>query len=327
MFVLFRFAYPHVLYITLLVVGIACLIRWWWYKLPLYTYTLVHTVHQPRHTNLLWIARCASGIRLLVLILLACLCGRPQWGSSQRTVSIDGIDIIVALDVSGSMDTSDFEDDPRSRIDIAKTEAVRFIEKRTDDAIGLVIFGNDALSRCPLTMDKGMLRHIIDDLHIGIIDYRGTVLARALVAGANRLKHATSKSKVMILLTDGEPTDNDLPLPAALDIAKALDIKIYTIGIGNDDLVLFGRRSLFMMPYTGVNKTLLTTIARETGGRYFCARNAADMRHIYDEIDSLERTNHEAPIFTRWYDIYITLVIICLLLIGLSGIIMRWCIV
>ncbi|HEV2916326.1 MAG TPA: VWA domain-containing protein [Candidatus Babeliales bacterium] len=327
MFVPFRFVYPFVLYYTIPLFFIACILRIWWYKEPIYRYTLVTTLGSSGHSNAVWIKRLFNFLRTIILIMLALLCAKPQWGDAQRQITIDGIDIILALDASGSMDTSDFEDDPRSRIDIAKTEAIRFIEKRTNDAIGLVIFGNDALSRCPLTMDKSMLKHIINDLYIGIIDYRGTVLARALIAGANRLKHAKSKSKIMILLTDGEPTDNDIPLPAVLEIIKTLGIKIYTIGIGNDDPML-ARRTLFMMPYIGVNKALLTHIATQTGGQYFCARNAADMRRIYDEIDLLEKTNHEAPVFTQWYDIYLPWVLFCLLLISLSILLstLVWCV-
>jgi Ca-activated chloride channel homolog len=318
MFVHFRFASPSVLYITVPLFCIACIARLWWYKPPTYVYTLAHLLPAQNMVASRWIMRFFAFARALLLLTLALLCARPQWGDSHQEVTIDGIDIVLALDVSGSMDASDFEDDPRSRIDIAKVEAIRFIEKRTDDAIGLVIFGNDALSRCPLTMDKGMLRRIIDELHIGIIDYRGTVLARALIAGANRLKNAGGKTKIMILLTDGEPTDNDLPLTAALDIVKALGIKIYTIGIGNDDPMLLNRRSLFMMPYAGVNKALLTTIATETGGHYFCARNAADMRRIYNEIDLLEKTDHQAPVFTKWHDVYMPCVLGVLLLLFIS---------
>lgn len=317
MFVPFRFVYPFILWVTIPLFFIACIVRVWWYKEPTYRYTLVHTLQASGIKGSVWIKRLLMCMRIVLLAVLALLCAKPQWGDAQRQITLDGIDIILALDVSGSMDTSDFEDDPRSRIDIAKTEAIRFIEKRTNDAIGLVIFGNDALSRCPLTMDKSMLKHIISDLYIGIIDYRGTVLARALIAGANRLKHAQSKSKVMILLTDGEPTDNDVPLPAVLEVIKTLGIKIYTIGIGNDDPML-ARRTLFMMPYTGVNKALLTHIATQTGGQYFCARNAADMRRIYDEIDLLEKTNHEAPVFTQWHDIYLPWIVFSLLLLGFS---------
>jgi Ca-activated chloride channel homolog len=275
----------------------------------------VHVLHNHGHVrSFSLISKFLSGCRFLILVVLALLCARPQWGDSYKEVSVDGIDIMVALDVSGSMDNSDFEDDPRSRIEIAKTEAKRFIEKRSDDAIGLVIFGNDALSRCPLTMDKEMLKRIIDELHIGIIDYRGTVLAQALVTGANRLKHAGSKSRVMILLTDGEPSDNDVSLSAALDIVHTLGIKIYTIGIGNDEVIPV-QHGFFMMNYRGVNKKLLTEIATTTGGRYFCARNAADMRSIYDEIDALEKTDHKAPVFTQWHDIYLPIVLGLLIMI------------
>jgi Ca-activated chloride channel homolog len=325
MYAVFRFGEPLALCCVLLSFGIACVIRYFVYKRPTYVYTLAHYIDTQRPGKR-QIFTLSVLLRLVTLFLIAFLCARPQWGDVRQLVTVHGVDMVVVLDVSGSMGTCDFEDDPRPRIDIAKTEAIRFVEKRVNDAIGLVIFGNDVLSRCPLTMDKGMLKKIIDELCIGIIDHRGTLLAHAIVAGANRLKKAGGKSKVMILLTDGEPSDNDIPVETALEIVRALGIKVYTVGIGNDDLPL-QRHSMFMIPYNGVNKQLLTKIATSTGGCYFCARNAADMRHIYDEIDLLETTDHEMPVFTQWYDMYLPLVICVLLMILFSLVISTvvWC--
>ena len=168
-----------------------------------------------------------SALHFLLLCLLALICARPQLVDSRTEVTVEGIDIVLALDLSGSMAMRDFENDPRTRIDIAKDEALEFIKKRPHDAIGLVIFGNDALSRCPITHDKKLLEETVKELHIGMIDYEGTLLATALVTAASRLKHSKAKSKVIILLTDGNPSENDINPETAIQVAQKMGIKIY----------------------------------------------------------------------------------------------------
>lgn len=256
-------------------------------------------------------------IRLAILVALAFAIAKPQMVDSRSNIIIDGIDIMVVLDASGSMQLQDYGDTKHSRFDVAKKEAIRFIEKRTNDAIGLVLFGKDALSRCPLTMDKKIVRQMIDTLQIGDIDPNGTVLATGMITGINRLKQSKAKSKIMILLTDGEPSAEDMDPGAAIEIAKTLGIKIYTIGIGSDqdDVILHPMYGPIVKPK--VNAALLKQIARATNGRFFMAHNARDMRSIYDTIDRLEKTKHEAPLYSRYYDIFtpIVLGIILLLLI------------
>jgi len=305
---------PFVLAVFLLIV-IACIaLRIVWYKPPTYRYSLAHVCRARGMMQMHAPSIFLFFIRVLILGALAFLIARLQYGDSKQHISVDGIQIVLALDVSGSMQYQDFDDDNRSRIDVAKSEAIRFIEKRDNDAIGLVIFGNDALSRCPLTLDKTLLKKIVEELHLGIIDPQGTVLARGIVAGANRLKHASAKSKIMIVLTDGEPSENDLAMNDAIAIAKQLGIKLYTIGIGSEEVRYVMHPFYGRVPLPSVNKELLTRIARETGGHYFLARNAADMRLIYDEIDKLEKTSYEAPVFTSWHDVYLP-VVLCILML------------
>ena len=144
-------------------------------------------------------------MRLVTLLALSLLISRPQWVDSQTHTEVEGIDIVLVLDVSGSMDAADAPDDKRSRFAIAKAEALRFIEQRMNDAFGLVIFANVAMSLCPLTMDRLLIRERIEELSLGFIDENGTKLATGIVTAANRLRRSTAKSKIMILLTDGEP--------------------------------------------------------------------------------------------------------------------------
>jgi len=247
-------------------------------------------------------------MRCVVLLLLALASAHPQIVDSRSQLPIEGIDIVLVLDVSGSMHFQDYEDDPRSRLDIAKAEAIRFIDKRDNDAMGLVIFGADTLSRCPITFDKRLLKEVVGELQLGVISPDGTMLIRGMVTAANRLKNSQSKSKIMIVLTDGEPSEGDMDPSVVIDVAKKLDIKIYTVGIGSEDDQYIFHPFYGHIPKPKVNRKLLTRIAQETGGEYFMARNAHDMRSVYDTIDRLEKTEHDVPVFSVYYDLLYPLI-------------------
>src|SRR5581483_365846 len=186
------------------------IIRKKYYKFCVYRYSLTSTIKhnydvgKHPHRSIIY------GIRLLILCLLALVISKPQLVDVRSKVPIEGIDIVLVLDVSGSMQFQDYKDDVRSRFDVAKAEAVRFIEKRDHDALGVVLFGKDTVSRCPITADKQLLKQIVDELKLGVIDPDGTMLITGIVTAANRLKHSSAKSKVMIVLTDGEPSEGDL---------------------------------------------------------------------------------------------------------------------
>lgn len=258
-------------------------------------------------------------IRFITLILLMLLIAKPQLIDPRSTVRVEGVDIVLLMDVSGSMDMPHHSDDNRSRLQVAKEEAVRFIDKRTNDAIGVVIFGNDALSRCPLTADKHILKQIIQELHIGVVDPDGTKLATSIVTAANRLKQSHAKSKIMILLTDGEPSEHDMDPEKALEVAKKLGIKIYTVGIGDNQELLVRHPLHGVVAYrTTLNKPLLTKIATETGGKFFEAKNAKEIRQIYDTIDTLEKTEISAPVFSKVLDWFMPLVWIAFILVLLE---------
>ena len=241
-------------------------------------------------------------LRFLSLLALALLIAKPQLVDPRSNVLVEGIDMVIALDMSGSMRLADFE--RKSRFEVAKKEALRFIEKREHDPIGLVIFGRYAFSRCPITLDKNILKTILQELQIGFVNPGGTVLSTALLTAANRLKESTSKNKIIILLTDGEPTPNDASEEMAIDVAKKLGVKIYTVGIGSDeDQIAVDELGMpFRMPK--VNARLLKKIAQKTGGKFFMAKNPKDMRKIYEIIDKLEKTEHETDIYSKYFDIF-----------------------
>lgn len=255
-------------------------------------------------------------IRFLILLILSLLIARPQLVDVRSKVNVEGIDIIMALDVSGSMNSFDDINDKRSRFEIAKDEAIRFIKKRENDAIGLVIFGGYAITRCPLTLDKKILNEIINQLEIGELNPNETVLSIAILNSLNRLKNSYAKNKIIILLTDGAPSLTDINPSIAIDVAKKMGIKIYTIGIGNENGGLINHPFLGIVPCgASLNKELLMNISSQTGGKFFQAKNSNDMRKIYEEINSLEKTKYETTVYNRYYELYIPLIILALLLI------------
>jgi Ca-activated chloride channel family protein len=256
--------------------------------------TLVKRGYKSRHPY----KKILALLRYAVLILLGVAALEPQLVDTSSRVKVQGIDIMVVLDVSGSMQLQDFSDDNRSRLEIAKDEAIHFVRKRTNDALGMVIFARDALSRCPLTHDKKILEDLIGQLSFDSVDPRSTMLAKGLLLALNRLRSSEARSKVIIVLTDGEPSEDDLDIKLPIKVAQELGVKIYAIGIGEDHPVQHG---FYLIP--GVNKKLLDYIAGETGGQSYMARSAGDMRAIYSSIDALETTDKDVPVFSRYHDV------------------------
>lgn len=296
-------AYPWLLGILLLLVACVSVYRFYRYKPTIYRYSLGAFCEatgfgsSAAHTKFLFF------LRMAFLSLLALLVTKPRVIDHQSKIFGEGVDMVLVLDVSNSMQMIDDERDPRSRIDIAKEEAVRFIENREHDPIGLTIFGREAVSRCPLTLDKKILKEIIKDTVIGTIDGRGTLLYTGMLVAANRLKACKGSSKVMIVLTDGAAYEDDKNREQVVAVAKKFGIKIYTVGIGPDGITyvptLFGPQ-----PIQGVNKEDLMFVAENTGGRYFEAKKPQDMKAIYTTIDRLEKTEYETTIFTHFHDIF-----------------------
>ncbi len=257
-------------------------------------------------------------LRFCLLALLAFLTARPQWVDEHSKVNVEGIDIVIALDVSGSMQCFDDQRDQRQRIEVAKTEAIHFIDKRPNDPIGLVIFAKDALSRCPLTLDKPMLKELVGELELGIIDHTETYLGTGLATAVNRLKKSKAKSKIIILLTDGAPSPGEKISPElAIQLAQTNNIKVYTVGIGGEHGGFIMHPLLGMQQFNSpINTALLKEIATKTGGAFFLAKNPADMRTIYNTIDKLEKTDIQTNVYHNYYEafaqfIWLLLAILC----------------
>src|SRR5829696_7630720 len=250
--------------------------------------------------------RAGRGLARLLALLrnLALVCGivalaRPRAGAHAVTSTSEGINIVVAFDISSSMLAQDFQ--PQNRLEVARDRIKSFVKARSSDRIGVVAFSGEALTQVPLTTDYSVVQAAVDNLQPGQLE-DGTAIGTAIATAANRLRTAPGRSRVMVLLTDGVNNRGSIDPRTAAQAAAAFGIKIYTIGVGTEGMapVPVGR-GLFGLRYENrpveIDDALLTEVARVTGGRYFRARDAAALERITEQIDRLERT----PVRTRSY--------------------------
>jgi Ca-activated chloride channel family protein len=299
-YLVIRYLHLEFLYVLVPLTLLALIYRLRWYKKVFYVYALVDAAVKKNVHSRHPYKKILTVMRLILLVLLALAALEPQQVDTTSRIKSQGIDIMIALDVSGSMRMADFPDDDRSRLEIAKNEAINFVHKRNSDAIGMTIFGRDAVSRCPLTHDKKIIEYLIDHIDFTVVDESATVLARGILVALNRLRASTARSKIIVVLTDGEPTVSlDIAIATVLDVAKEMGVKIYTIGIGGDTPTRISRN----LEIPGVNIELLQRIARETGGQFYLAHSRQGMRSIYETIDKLEASDREVPLFSRYEDL------------------------
>lgn len=226
-------------------------------------------------------------LRHAALALMILAMARPQAGEVRRDVLTEGVDIVLVLDASGSMETTDFFP---NRLEAAKEVIAQFIEGREHDRIGLVVFGEASFTACPLTVDYRTLTGFLRRVDIGAVPPNGTAIGLGLLNAVHRLRDSAAQSKVIILLTDG---DNNRGIDPRLvgQIAGDLGIKVYTIGVGTPNV---------RDPRGGFNPDLLQQIAAETKGRYFHATNRDSLAAIYQEIDAMEKTEVEYNVYAQW---------------------------
>lgn len=245
-------------------------------------------------------------LRYLTLAALMLAMARPQQTLKEEVVKAEGIDIILAMDLSSSMLAKDFNPD---RLTVSKEVAAKFVDKRVYDRIGLVVFAGDSFTQTPLTTDHNILKDFLANIECGMLD-DGTAIGMGLATATNRLKNSKSKSKVIILLTDGVNNAGYIKPLTAAEIAEEYDMKIYTIGVGTTGAALtpVNRRNdgkfVFGMSKVNIDEKLLSEISKMTGGRYFRATDEAMLNSIYDEIDQLEKTEMEVNVFKRYKDIF-----------------------
>ncbi|WP_396206060.1 VWA domain-containing protein [Gemmatimonas sp.] len=245
-----------------------------------------------------WLPR----LRALAMGGLIVAIAQPRSGARAERVNSDGIDIALTIDISSSMLAEDFQ--PQNRMEVAREKLKRFVMGRKTDRVGLVAFSGEALTQVPLTTDYPVVLAAIDNLQVGQLE-DGTAIGTAIATAANRLRNSPGRSRVMVLLTDGENNRGAIDPRTAAQAAGAFGIRIYTIGVGSEGMapVPVGR-GLFGLRYENrpvkIDEPLLTEIAATTGGKYFRAKDAAALQAIYEQIDRLERSAVEAKAFIRY---------------------------
>ncbi len=241
-----------------------------------------------------WLRHVPFALRIGALALLIVALARPQGIEENARTNTEGIDIVLAVDVSGSMLARDFKPD---RITAAKEVASDFIADRTGDRLGLVVFAGEAFTQSPLTPDQGTLQTLLGRVRSGLIE-DGTAIGNGLATAINRLRESDAKSKVVILLTDGVNNRGEIAPLTAAEIARAQGIRVYTIGVGTQGTApypavdMFGNRT-FVQQKVEIDEKTLRDMAEQTGGRYFRATDKAKLRAIYDEINQLEKSKIE----------------------------------
>ena len=238
-------------------------------------------------------------LRLAALSLVILALARPQTSSEGEEVSTEGIDIVLVTDVSGSMLAEDFRP---NRIEAAKAVAVEFVDGRPNDRIGFVVFAGESYTQCPLTLDHEVVKTLIAGVRSGLIE-DGTAIGMGLATAVSRLKDSQSKSRVIILLTDGVNNKGAIDPMTAAGIASTFGIRVYTVGVGTMGMAPYPVQTPLGTQYRNVpveiDEELLNNIAVQTGGTYFRATNNDKLRTIYAEIDRLEKTKIEVTQFRR----------------------------
>jgi Ca-activated chloride channel homolog len=307
---MFRFAHPVLLVILSVVLAAYLAYRLFMRKPPAVDFSLASRLARISGSSGSIMAGIPGGLRTLCLILLIIAAARPQMYNVSREVLSPGVDIILCLDTSGSMAGLDFElgGKPATRLTAVKKVVNDFIMKRPNDRMGIVVFGQEAFTQAPLTMDKGLLLSLVDNMQIGMAG-DSTAIGSALALSGKRLKNLNAPSKVVVLLTDGNSNAGDITPQEAANALKALGIKVYTIGVGGKGEIPFlvdtpfGKQLVYQR--VDLNEDALREIAAATGGRYFLASNTGELSKIYGIIDSLEKREVKIREFFHYDELYL----------------------
>jgi len=318
---MFRFAYPVLLALLTGAVGYLCfeLMK----KPAAITHSMTARLAELANTGSFIWRRLPVFLRTACLVLLVLTAARPQFYNVSREIRSPGVDIVMSIDTSGSMRALDFELDsePVDRLTAVKKVVSEFIRKREVDRIGLVVFGEEAFTQAPLTLDKGLLLGLVEKMTIGMAGDR-TAVGSALAIGGKRLKDLKAESKILILLTDGRHNAGDLTPQQAAEAVQALGVRIYTIGVGGIGPAPFRVKSLIGTRIVRRNVDLdegtLRKIADIGGGKYFRATDTEGLAEIYDIIDRAEKTEVKVKEFFHFRELYPYFLVPALILLGLE---------
>lgn len=294
----------------LLLLALATLPLWWWLRARRLGRRAGTPMSDVRSASgaaeRLWVARLPVTLRSVCLGAWVVGAAGPRLGSARAEIRTEGISIVLAVDVSSSMLAEDFA--PENRLDVAKRTAIDFVRARTSDRIGLVAFAAQALTQVPITTDYTVLEEALAQLRIGILE-DGTAIGTAIATAANRMRRAPGKSKVVVLLTDGENNRGTVDPRTAAQAAASFGIRVYTIGVGTEgEAPVPTGRGLQGLRYqtlpVEIDEKLLGDVAAMTGGRYFRATDSESLAHIFAEINRLEKTTVQQIVYRRFDEAY-----------------------
>jgi len=311
-----EFAYPGFLWLLLIV---PAMIGWYiWQGQRLYSHLSVSAVKGfalPRKSIVPSLRHGGIVFRSLAIATLIVALARPQSSLSWQNTTTEGIDIVIASDISGSMLAEDFQP---NRLEAGKNIAIDFIKARPNDRIGLVIFSGESFTQCPLTIDHDVLINLYKDIHYGMIN-DGTAIGMGLATAVNRLKDSQAKSKVIILLTDGSNNMGSIPPVTAAEIAKQFNVRVYTVGIGTHGFAPYPVQTPYGIQYqrmpVDVDEGTLTQIANETGGKYFRATDNKKLESIYNQIDKLEKAKIDVTEYHKKTELFLPFALLAAVLL------------
>jgi Ca-activated chloride channel family protein len=299
------FKYSYILYALLILPFIV-----WWYiknhnknnvEIRFSSFDFFKDFHHSLKEKLIHVP---FGLRMISLAFFIIALARPQSFLSGENVLTEGIDIVMNLDISSSMLAEDFKP---NRLEAAKKVVAEFISNRKYDRIGLVIFSKESFTQCPMTIDYNVIRELLHEIKSGLIE-DGTAIGNAIANGVNRLKDSKSKSKVMILVTDGVNNSGEVDPLTAAEIAKTFGVKIYAIGVGTYGQAPYPVQTPFGIRYqmvpVEIDENLLRQIAETTGGKYFRATNNNALSEIYEKINTMEKTKIEITSYSKAEELF-----------------------
>lgn len=285
-------------------------------NMPQFRYSGVAGVKRAASPRTAWLTHVPAALRTLAVGLLIVAVARPQSSSSWQDVTTEGIDIVLCLDISGSMLAEDFKP---NRLEASKKVAMNFIRNRPTDRMGLVIFAAESFTQVPLTTDHSILLNLFQDVKTGMLQ-DGTAIGLGLATSVQRLKDSEAVSKVVILLTDGENNAGSIPPMTAAEIAREFGVRVYTIGVGTrgtapfPQIDPFGRTRYFDMEVR-INEPLMRQMAEVTGGKYFRATDNAALENVYAEIDALEKSKIDVTEYRKRKEEFLPFALFALLLL------------
>jgi len=263
-----------------------------------------------------WLRHLLAVLRMAVVALIVIVLARPQSSNQWEQITTEGIDIVMCMDISGSMRAMDFKP---NRLEASKNVGIEFVNARQNDRFGLVVFAGESFTQCPMTTDRAVVINFLKEIDFGVIE-DGTAIGMGLATAVNRIRESKAKSKVIILLTDGVNNRGDVGPVTAAELAAGYGIRVYTVGVGSQGTApinlqdMFGRTVTQNMPVE-IDEEVLREIAESTDGAYFRATNNNKLREIYQQIDELEKTRLDVKQFSKKKEEYFPFLLAAMILL------------